>query len=310
MQLTCMLKRPLRLGFALVLCCPACADDAADSAEGTTETETSGEGGAVEDAQPQPPLGRLVIDEVYFTGSPPFGGADHYFADQFIALRNTSEEPVAAGGLLIGDLFGLAGVINQGDEPNALADDEEHVYMQNVWQIPGAPDEVVIEPGERLVIAQDGANHGPFSTVDLSGADFETFVADSEQDEDYPTVANLDSLHYNAGFDWLITVFGPSLAILSLDELAEDEQLAYFEHQGWTLVQIPVSAVVDGIDIVKDGGSETFKRLPSSVDRGFTFASGTYTGEAVVRRRVDGHSVDTDDSSADFELTETPDPWR
>ncbi len=206
-------------------------------------------------------------------------------------------------------MFGLAGVINPGNAPHGLAEDHEHVYMQNVWRIPGAPTDVVLAPGQRLVIAQDGTNHSPFSTVDLSGADFETYVAESGNDEDYPTVANLELLHYNAGFDWLITVFGPSVVIVSLAELG-DEQLAYFEHEGWTLVQVPVAAVVDGVDIVKDADSEAFKRLPPTVDRGYSHASGTYTGEAVLRRRVEGRSLDTDDSSADFELTSEPRPDR
>lgn len=89
-----------------------------------------------------------------------------------------------------------------------------------------------------------------------------------------------------------------------------DDDAAPFEYEGWTLVQLPVAAVVDGIDVVMDADSGAFKRLPTTVDRGFTFASGTYTGEAVRRRRSDGRSIDTDDSSADLELTSEPDPWR
>jgi hypothetical protein len=51
-------------------------------------------------------------------------------------------------------------------------------------------------------------------------------------------------------------------------------------------------------------------RSEASSERGFSFASGTYTGEAVLRRRVEGRSIDTDDSRADFELTSAPDPLR
>ena len=49
-----------------------------------------------------------------------------------IALRNISGEPVAAGGLLIGDEFGVAGEINPGDVPHGLADDPEHLHAQRV----------------------------------------------------------------------------------------------------------------------------------------------------------------------------------
>ncbi len=312
------------LGLATLLACSAilgCGDEAnsgdvtgtsdattTEDEHGSTDSEESvGESEAPDAPAPVSPHGRLVVDEVYFTGSPPFGGAEHYFSDQFIAIYNASDERVAAGGLLVGDVFGVAGEINPGDAPHGLADDLDHVYMQNLWRIPGAPDDVIIEPGERLVIAQDGTNHNPFSTVDLSGADFETFVAESDKDDDYPTVENLELLHYNAGFDWLISVFGASVVIASLEDSSGVEE---YEHEGWTLVRLPVASVVDGVDIVMDAESDTFKRLPSTVDRGFTFASGTYTGEAALRRRSEGRPVDTDDSSADFELTSEPNPWR
>ncbi len=327
MQATCIKERsPLLASLAAALLsigAPACVGEglgeatSLDSGE-TLESETSagetsgGEThGDVDDGAPQPPHGRLVIDEIYFTGSPPFGDVDHYFSDQFIALRNVSDEPVAVGGLLIGDVFGIAGEINPGSEPHGLAEDHEHVYMSNLWRIPGAPEEVLLDPGERLVIAQDGTNHSPFSTVDLSGADFEAYVDESGKDEDYPTVANLERLHYNAGFDWLITVFGPSVVIASFaDETMLAEAAALYDYQGQELIQLPVEAVVDGVDVVMDAASADFKRLPPSVDSGFTFASGTYTGEAVLRRHSEGRSLDTDDSSADFEVTNAPDPWR
>jgi len=339
MQATCNKGRaPLLASLAaglLSVGAPACVDGGLDETEtldtGETLGETSGgeasggetsggetsggDGGDTNEdtavGAPQPPLGRLVIDEIYFTGSPPFGDVDHYFSDQFIALRNVSDEPVAAGGLLIGDVFGLAGEINPGSEPDGLAEDHEHVYMLNLWRIPGAPEEVILGPGERLVIAQDGTNHSPFSAVDLSGADFETYVDESGKDEDYPTVANLELLHYNAGFDWLITVFGPSVVIASFaDEAMLAEAAELYDYQGQTLIQLPAGAVVDGVDVVMDAASADFKRLPPAVDRGFTFASGTYTGEAVMRRRSEGRSLDTDDSSADFEVTSAPAPWR
>jgi hypothetical protein len=139
--------------------------------------------------------------------------------------------------------------------------------------------------------------------LDLSGADFETFVATSQQDDDDPTVENLELLHHNGGFDWLIPVFGPSVVILE-----SAEPLTTYDHEGWTLISAPVASVVDGVDILMDAESGAFKRLPPTVDAGFTFASGTYVGEAVRRRRAGDRSVDTDDSAADFELTTVPDP--
>ena len=33
----------------------------------------------------------------------------------------------------------------------------------------------------------------------------------SEQDKDDPVVENLESIYYSAGYDWFVTVFGPTL---------------------------------------------------------------------------------------------------
>ena len=61
---------------------------------------------------PEPPAGRLLIEELYYAGSPPEAGTDHYFSDQFIELVNISDAPVEVGGLLVGDVYGVSGAIN------------------------------------------------------------------------------------------------------------------------------------------------------------------------------------------------------
>ena len=48
--------------------------------------------------------------------------------------------------------------------------------------VPGAPEAVLLDPGASLVIAHDGTNHQPFSTVDLTGADYEAFVESDDDD--------------------------------------------------------------------------------------------------------------------------------
>ena len=44
-----------------------------------------------EDADPQygdplPPMGNVLIEELFYAGSPPAAGSDHYNADQFIEI--------------------------------------------------------------------------------------------------------------------------------------------------------------------------------------------------------------------------------
>lgn len=263
----------------------------------------------------RPPVpGELLVSQLYTSGAIPAGGTDHYYSDQFIELVNASNTPLDLSGVRIADVYGMAGEINPGSSPDSFR--EEHpdtVVMSSVWRIPA---EARLEPGEFLVIAHDGSNHRPFSDIDLSGAGFEAFVEDSERDEDHPTVANLESVAFNGGYDWLMTVFGPSVVILDANTPLDEVSGPF-----GPLPTVPVEAVLDGVDTLMDADSGDFKRLPDSVDSGFAWNDGPYTATALHRRFIDGVWQDTDDSSEDFEVgqpeptlpTETDsifgDPW-
>jgi Protein of unknown function (DUF4876) len=277
-------------GFAVFLFGVGC------SSEGQKSAEDSADG-----APPVPPQGHLRIEEVYYAGSPPAAGRDHYFNDQFVRLRNISDAPVEAGGLLIGDAYGLAGEINAGDTPDAFADDPEVVALANLWRIPGEPADVLVAPGDCLVVAQDAGQHQPYSAVDLWDADFETVISDVD-DTDDAVVPNLEPVLFTGGIDWLVTVFGPTLVVLA--PVAEDEL-----DVGRRKVDAPAGAIVDTMEALMDADSGAFKRLHPDIDAGFTHVSGTYTGESVRRRTgASGELQDTDDSGADFTVMATPEP--
>ena len=244
----------------------------------------------------RPPLaGELLVSQLYTSGAAPAGGTDHYFSDQFVELVNASGDPLDLSGVRIANAHGAAGEINSGMTPDSFRESHpELVVMSSVWQL---PDAVRLEPGERLVIAHDGTNHRPFSDIDLSSAAFESFVTTSERDEDHPTVRNLESVVYNGGYDWLMTVFGPSVVLLDADT-----PLGEMEGPFGPLPTVEVVGVLDGVDSVMDADSGAFKRLPDAVDSGFVWADGPYTGTALHRRQVDGIWQDTDDAGADFEV--------
>ncbi|MEQ8982251.1 MAG: DUF4876 domain-containing protein [Deltaproteobacteria bacterium] len=239
----------------------------------------------------RPRQGDLLIEELYYSGAAPAGGTDHYFSDQFIELVNASDAPLDLGGVLVADAFGVAGEINPGTSPDGFGDRRpDTVVLNSVWRIPvGAR----LEPGEQLLVVHDGTNHRPFSTIDLSGADFEAYVPG--RDEDHPTVPNLEMVVFNGGFDWLVPVFGASLVILEADTALGTEPGPF-----GPLPTAPAAAVLDGVEALMDGDSAAFKRLPSQVDRGFNWVSDTYVGESLHRIRSGGTWQDTQDSGADF----------
>ncbi|MBK6581252.1 MAG: DUF4876 domain-containing protein [Sandaracinaceae bacterium] len=149
---------------------------------------------------------------------------------------------MALAGLCLGDAAGLAGAINPGNTPSGLAtEDPDHVYLGNVWCLPPEAQGEVLRPGDTLVLAHDGTNHAPYSALDLSDADFEAYnERDDGADLDYPTVPNLTRFHFTGGYDWLVTVFGPSMVLFVTADL---EALEKVRVDGLGAVKVPIGEV-------------------------------------------------------------------
>ncbi len=265
-------------------------------------------------------LGNLVIKEMYYTGSKsPSGG--NYFSDQFIEIYNNSTEDIYLDGLLIGDVYGNAGLINPTSPPTPFGSDANNCYVSNIWRIPGTGQQNKLAPGKSVIIAQDGIDHktdpngNPNSPVNLATANWETYnQRDDNRDLDAPGVANLERLYFTGGFDWLVTVFGPTIVIFRSDNVDALEKVEVPGSPALSKqVKVPNSLVIDSFQALKDGSSASFKRVPASVDAGFTFAGGTYTSQSArrkVKTEVNGRKVlqDTNNSTADFELIAKPTP--
>ena len=253
-----------------------------------------------EQSEPISPLEYLKIEEVYYAGSIPTAGIDRYYADQFIQLRNTSEHTLDIGGIGIGDIFGLAGEMNPGYGPDAHAEDGDNLYFENLWQISADSPYRYLEPGGCIKIAQDAADHRPYSALSHFDAHFETYVEQFGDDKDDPIVENLTSIHYTAGYDWLITVFGPTIVIVEAEAIVEGEIQTL---DGWDIFVTPSLYTIDTMEALRDEASGAYKRLHPEIDSGFQYVSGSYSGESVRRKEEGGELVDTDDSTNDFYVT-------
>lgn len=278
------------------------------SGEPTMETSVQMAGGKA---------GDLVFKEIYYTGSrTPAGGT--YFLDQFYEIYNNSTETIYADGLILAIAHPMVAHINP---IPGWTDDPNHVYLSSVWRVPGTGEQYPIEPGESFIISQNGTNHreDPNGNADCpypgSIADFETFVdREDTRDVDNAGVPNMEMLHHGSMFYFLASVFGPAMVIFRADDF---EALPRFTAPGSTstfeYIQLPVDLILDGVETARDAESVNNKRLPASVDAGFSYCSGSYVSESIRRKiasTIDGRHIlqDTNNSSNDFEAITPPTP--
>jgi hypothetical protein len=279
--------------------------------EGTLELKLSGSG-----------AGGLVFKQISYACSKTPTGTN-YLIDQFYEIYNNSTDTLYADSLCLGDVHGNPG-ISSSSKASGFMSDVENVYLRNLFMVPGTGKEHPIAPGRSIIIAQTGINHKTdnANSVDLGAgvADFEVYLVSSTRDVDNPDVPNMTSIDETlAAFYWLTYVYGPSMVIFkhptpaALPKLLEPGVSSTA-----TYIQVPVSYIVDGVDFTVNATTVAYKRLPASIDAGFQYSSGTYTGESMMRKvkstLANGRIVlqDTNNSTEDFELLSAPLPkgWK
>lgn len=227
-------------------------------------------------------------------------------------------------------------------ESNANTD---YVYMKTILMIPGDGKQYPVRPGKSIIIAQNALNHkasyigandkpvevkDPTLTIDLSKADFEAYYGDLEginplaSDIDNPLVPNVkvfarggdrDMILNNNGYE-AIVIFKMDAPVESLSQYVSPEITAISATSTYYR-QLPVKNIIDGVDIAHTtASSRAAKRLPDTVDAGFTFTvGGAYSSHSVLRKSsktVDGRVFlkDTNNSSQDFVSIPMPDATK
>lgn len=280
--------------------------------------------------------GEFVIEEIYFTGTalPETGRPDKYQGDQYIKIRNNTDEDLYADGML---LILQSSVLSnmEGEIPAAVDFREEYCAGQAFYAIPGSGRDVPVKAGESLIIVNNAQNHlesNPDSW-DATTADFEWYDESSNEnflDTDNPAVPNLDkwyaqtltvhSLHNRGAYGIAIAMppagttgeqflqdhpIGDGYYYIFHSPISSDYETpikGYFVPNKWVL------------DAVNTGGRNTFGMAPwgTSLDAGYTWC-GTEDSDpdrfnkSVIRKTgADGKLVDTNNSSNDFTPNTTP----
>lgn len=274
------------------------------------------------------PSSSLVISELYFNGTM----VDWlFYKSQYIELYNNSSEVVYADGLYVASLAPGTVGSSPTDIPLAL-DLTETVYARKIMRVPGSGQEFPVQPGETFLIALnavDYSNAGASTNVDLSGADIETYSktwmedmgrTGSYDDIDNIDVPNMECVYLALEAGWYsLDPAAPSIAIFRNEsfEITQVTDPAAGDpvkiHEKYAA--IAVSDIIDGVDVMLNAEKGSFKRLPTSIDAGFSYIDAYFSGKSVVRKVekvVDGTDrkilKDTNNTTNDFELTDTPTP--
>lgn len=280
--------------------------------------------------------GEFVIEEIYFTGTalPETGSPDKYQGDQYIKIRNNTDEDLYADGML---LILQSSVLSnmEGKIPAAVDFREEYCAGQAFYAIPGSGRDVPVKAGESLIIVNNAQNHlesNPDSW-DATTADFEWYDESSNEnflDTDNPAVPNLDkwyaqtltvhSLHNRGAYGIAIAMppAGTTGEQFLQDHPIGDEYYYIFHSPNGSDYEMPIKGYFVPnewvLDAVNTGRRNTFGMAPwgTSLDAGYTWC-GTEDSDpdrfnkSVIRKTgADGKLVDTNNSSNDFTPNTTP----
>lgn len=280
--------------------------------------------------------GEFVIEEIYFTGTalPETGSPDKYQGDQYIKIRNNTDEDLYADGML---LILQSSVLSnmEGEIPAAVDFREEYCAGQAFYAIPGSGRDVPVKAGESLIIVNNAQNHlesNPDSW-DATTADFEWYDESSNEnflDTDNPAVPNLDKwytqtltvhcLHNRGAYGIAIAMppAGTTGEQFLQDHPIGDGYYYIFHSPNGPDYEMPIKGYFVPnewvLDAVNTGGRNTFGMAPwgTSLDAGYTWC-GTEDSDpdrfnkSVIRKTgADGKLVDTNNSSNDFTPNTTP----
>lgn len=266
----------------------------------------------------------FIIEEVFFTGTRTPSG-DSYWGDKYFKLYNNTDEVLYADGLIIANSAFLT-TSKQNYTPDVMS---EAFTTEAMIQIPGSGTEYPVQPGEAIIVTDDGINHieNNANSIDLSSANFEMFY-ENTSDVDAPNVPNVINLYerfifHNRGFHSYVIARLPEG--VTNESFLADNKYVYtytFEFNGvsypmgdYDAYKIPNEWVLDAVNLSIESDFQWII-TNESLDSGWTYCGkvdrdDNRMGKAVRRKvlqEVDGRRIlkDTNNSTLDFEAEVKP----
>ena len=270
-----------------------------------------------------PATGKPIIDEK--TGEE---ATSTYFRDQFYEIYNNSTEVVYADSLCICTTIYASDFTDNLVYQWPIKNPDQYVFTGKIWQIPGDGTKYPIQPGESIVIAQWGTNHKAktltdgHSPVDLSGAEFEALEKEGTTWDGIVLTDNnainmamaVNASGYNTP-QWLTPVGGARYVLFRPAHKLKNEDFLTPTNDDYgtsNAREVPIAEVIDAVQSVDGETGMNLLGLPTVLDAGGIWCSGSYVGESIARKiketREDGTIVyqDTNNTTNDFEVKTDP----
>ncbi|EOR93488.1 hypothetical protein ADIARSV_3337 [Arcticibacter svalbardensis MN12-7] len=303
-------------------------------------------------------IGDWLFKQIYYSGSHTTNGA--VFRDCFVEIYNNSNSTLYADSLYFSQIIGVNNVTvnypnigylssNQFDWNQSLnmigaRANEDYVYANSMFMVPGTGKQYPVLPGKSFIIAVTAVNHkepyvmnsgvaqnvgDPSLTVDLSTAEFEANLVSYNKsttpykwDVNNPAVPDLKVLYSNdndltfnaKGYEALVIfkvaatvnpATWPAYSSPNIRTITSTTQL---------YPQIPISTIIDAVELENPVSSlRVPKRLQNQLDAGPAYVpAGQYASQSLVRKTVktvNGRRVlqDTNNSHNDFGYKERAD---
>lgn len=235
------------------------------------------------------PVSEIVISELYTCGAP---GAGLYWHDKYVELCNIGEDVVYLDGLVLSEVY--KGFLTDPD-----------IRSKEVWKFPGTGKDYPLKPGEFCVVATDAIDHrvNAPESIDLRNARLEFYLW-TGPDIDNPAVPDMILIYQPNGFDWLM---GGETDAFVLARVANTDSLKFVDD----FMLIPKTAVIDGVEYLKDPTRLDLKKLDPAIDAGAAGGIQFYTGYSNERKLAAGAAwalEDNNNSTLDFVKINHPTP--
>ena len=264
-------------------------------------------------------LSKVVRSSLIFKAIYTTGGKQGYMKDGYFEIVNNSDEVQYLDGLILSAPAG-----KQQNKNAWQANGFEDLYACGQGQVlafPGSGHDYPLQPGQSVLIANDGANHKDLAGAgnhcpDLSKADWEVYLSYVNGEIDYPA-KNLDVIFVNNKYmkAFGLGFFGRAYVLARLPQGMTPEAFAA-DHSNirkepgnaaatMEYLVIPSKYVLDAVDIWSEKETVHYPTFLAKDDAEGVLASKAWEGKCVrrkVTKVVNGRAYyqDTNNSANDF----------